>query len=245
MLLGIGLILFGSLSQRRSAAPAPVQIQHVLTGTTTAAGDFSYSESGPYYTIAVAYPATTTLEGQADGAARLAIETALAGRIAEFKKNGNFDALTPEDVKIQGLGPDRKYALGMAYRSYTSSGYVSFVYTIYEDTLGAHPNAYYLTLVFDKTGKRVSIHDVLAGHPKGLETLAQLSSLQVTAELKKRIGTEDLAGSLFAEGLSPTEDNYSNFYLDQDALVVLFLPYQVAAYAVGAFEARVKLTDLK
>lgn len=244
VLLGIGLIVFGSL--QHTAAPAkPAEIVHVLTGTTTPAGNYAYAEVAPYYTIEATYPATTTLEGSADGAARLAIETALAGRIAEFKKNGNLDALTPEDIKIQGLGPDRKYALDMSYKIYTAPQYVSVVYTIYEDTLGAHPNAYYLTFLFDKAGQKVGIESLLSGNRNGLALLAQRAAVQVGAELKKRMGAEDTTGLLFAEGFAPTADNYSNFYVDGGDLVVLFPPYQVAPYAAGAFEARVPLRELK
>ncbi len=245
VLLGLGLVVFGLLAQHQGSGVAHTQDVHVLTGTTTPAGNYAYAEDAPYYTIKVSYPATTSLAVPADAAARLVIETALAKEINQFKTDGNFANLTPEDVKIQGLGPDRKYALDMEYAAYTSSDYVSYAYTIYEDTLGAHPNVYYLTMVFDKTGKRIGIKDILVGNPNGLEELSLLASTQVNNELKKRINMDDTTGALFAEGLSPTENNYSNFYVTGDTLVVMFPPYQVAAYAVGAFEARILLKDLR
>lgn len=239
------LVAFGALYGHQEDTTADITETHVLTGTTAPAGGYVYAEDMPYYTVTVLYPATTTLAGKADSAARLAIETALAQRIDEFKTNGNFASLTPEDISVQGLGPDRKYALDMMYKVYASAKYVSYVYTIYEDTLGAHPNAYYLTLVFDATGSRVGITDILAGNPNGLEELSLVASAQVNGELKKRIGVDDTTGSIFADGLSPTEHNYRNFYVDGDTLAVLFQPYQVAAYALGSFEARIPLADLK
>jgi hypothetical protein len=243
-LLAVATVAFGFMAQNQGSILPVQQEQHVLAGTTTPAGDFSSAENAPYYTIEVSYPATTTLRGGADAKARLVIETALKGRIDEFKTNGNFANLTPDDVRIQGLGSDRKYALDMQYKAYVSGKYVSFVYTIYEDTLGAHPNGYYTTFVFDVAGNQVGIKDVLSGNPNGLEELSLVASNQVTAELKKRLGTDDLTGAVFAEGLSPTVENYSNFYIDGDALAILFPPYQVAAYAAGSFEARVPLAEI-
>jgi len=226
--------------------PQPVPpMHHVLEGQLTAAGSYHYSEHGDYDTIDVDYPATTTLSGAADVKARTTIEQELADQIAQFKQDGNFANLTAEDVQIQGLGPDRKYALGMTYKVYASANYASYFYTIYEDTLGAHPNAYFLTFVFDKDGNQVGIKDILASNPNGLEELSLLVSNDVTAQMKTRLGMDDVTGAIFAEGLSPTEANYSNFVVDGDSLLIEIPPYQVAAYAMGSFEARIKLKDIQ
>src|SRR3989344_6541864 len=135
---------FGA-SKSGTGVPLP-QEQHVLAGTKMADGSYTYSENADYYTVEAAYPATQPL-----------VEQALASRIAEFKRSGDFANLTAEDIKIQGLSPDRKYALDMQYKAYAGSGYVSYLYSIYEDTLGAHPNGYYLTFVFDKNGDMVTL----------------------------------------------------------------------------------------
>lgn len=224
--------------------PVP-PMQHVLEGQLTAAGDYRYSENTDYYTIDVDYPATTTLSGAADVKARTTIEQALADHIAQFKQDGNFANLTPQDIEIQGLGPDRKYALGMTYTVYASPAYASYVYLIYEDTLGAHPNAYFLTFVFDKNGNQVGIKDILASNPNGLQELSLLVSNDVTAQMKTRLGMDDVTGAIFAEGLAPTEENFSNFAIDGDTLLIEIPPYQVAAYAMGSFEVRIKLKDIQ
>lgn len=248
----IGLVLlvavaavFGLFSRVQAPGLPAAEYKHLLAGTTTPAGYYSYTENAPYYLINLDYPATTTLQGAADAKARLAIEQALKDRMDEFLANGDFAHLTAKDVEIQGLGEHRKYALGMTYQTYESPDYVSYVYTIYEDTLGAHPNGYYVTLVFNRNGERVSIGDILAHNPNGLEELSLLASTQAVNELKRRIGVDDVTGAVFPEGLSPTKENYSNFYVEGDTLHILFPPYQIAAYAAGSFNVAVPLKDLQ
>lgn len=236
---------FGFWASRVPQGAPAVQEQHVLMGSTTPEGDYAYAEEASYYIIEARYPAKTPLAGAADSKARLTIETALAAHIAQFKSNGNFDSLTVEDVQVQGLGPDRKYALNLEYKAYQSADYVSYAYSIYEDTLGAHPNGYYLTFVFDKNGDRVSLGQLFPQNPSWLEELSLLVSNDVVSQMKVRIGADDVTGSLFAEGLAPKEENFQNFILDGETLVILLPPYQVAPYAAGTFEVKIPLKDLQ
>lgn len=235
----------GFWASKTGLGPLAPQERHVLMGSTTPEGDYVYVEDAPYYTIEVRYPAKTALSGAADAKARFAIETALAARIAQFKTDGNFENLTEEDVRIQGLGADRKYALGLEYKTYTSLGYVSYLYTIYADTLGAHPNLYFLTFVFDNKGEQVALGQLFPNNPNWLEELSLLVSNDVVAQIRQRTGIDDVTGSVFAEGLAPVESNFQNFVLEGDSLLIEIPPYQVAAYAVGTFEVRIPLKDLQ
>ncbi len=226
-------------------APQSVVYTPVLQGEQLGEGSMVYHENEAYYTIEALYPFSTELSPAADAKVRMTIESAIAERIAEFKENGNFAALTAEDIKIQGLGVDRKYALGMEYKAYAGADTVSYLYAIYEDTLGAHPNAYFMSFVFDKQGKQLGITDILATNPNGLEELSLLVSNDVTAQMKARTGVDDVSGSSFAEGLAPKVENFSTFVIDGDTLVLALPPYQVAAYAVGSFEVRIQLKDIQ
>jgi hypothetical protein len=241
--LGAVAILFGLFAQRGGGGEAANREAHVLQGSSTPSGDYQYSEEAPYYTIVATYPGKTTLSGNADAKVRLAIEQALADRIAEFKRNGNFESLTQEDVSIQGLGPDRKYSLALEYKTTEGGSYVSYVYTIYEDTLGAHPNVYYLTLTFNKSGEVIMLSDLFTKDSNYLERIAASARAQIVTELARRLSA-DPAGSFFEEGVAPTASNFQNFSLEGETLVVLFPPYQVAAYALGAFQARIPLSEL-
>lgn len=193
-----------------------------------------FTEETEYTSIEVAYPA-------AIGPVRAFIEAAMGKVVADFRQNtAGLDATVMPSLE------GRKLALVAEYKAYTGAyNTTSYAYTVYEDTGGAHPNGYFKTFVFDENGKILSLADMYAPNPNGLEELSLLVSNAVVAEMKQRTGQDDVTGSLFAEGLSPKEDNFQNFYLDGDTLVILIPPYQVAAYAVGSFEVRIPLTDIK
>lgn len=254
VLIVLGLVVAGVSSFVAPAAPAPTpgDKSDILGGTLGANGDYQYAEDKPYYRITADYPATTGLKAEADAQVRTTIEQGLATEIAKFKNDSGLDLLTAEDAQIQGLNGERKYALDMEYKKYVSSSTVSYVYQIYADTLGAHPNTYYLTYTFDLQGKQLSLGDVLKNNPNWLEELSLLVSQDITAQLKARLaqslprGDEgpDVTGSIFAEGLEAREDNYKNFAIDGDMLMILIPPYQVAAYAAGSFEVRIPLSEI-
>ncbi|MSR70736.1 DUF3298 domain-containing protein [Candidatus Kaiserbacteria bacterium] len=209
--------------------------ESILGGEQIGEGDeYVYTEKGDYYTIEAHYPKS-----------RPVVEQALADRIAQFKKDGNFANLTAEDVQIQGLGPDRKYALDLEYKHYISAGYHSYAYTVYEDTLGAHPNTYFMTFVFDAKGNAVALETLFRADRNWLEELSLLVSNDVSAQYRARSGAKDLTGLLFPEGLAPKVENFQNFVLDGDQFVIMIPPYQVAAYAVGSFEVKIPLVNLK
>lgn len=241
--IGAAVIIFGALAQRGPTAQAPARETRVLQGSLTPAGDYAYEEHAPYYDIVAAYPAKTPLSGGADAKARLAIEQAIADRIAEFKQNGDFENLTAEDIELQGIGGDRKYALTLEYKVSQGAGYHSYAYTVYEDTLGAHPNSYYMTLSFDKDGNEVTLTDIFEPGSNYLERISQIATAQVGTELARRLSA-DPGESFFREGVAPSAENFQNFYFEGDAIVFLFPPYQVAAYAAGAFQARIPLSEL-
>ena len=227
---------FGLWTSKATAPGPSAQDQSILTGSATPQGGYKYTEEAPYYMIEARYPA-----------GRPAVEAALAASIAQFKEDGNFANLTAEDIQIQGLGPDRKYAYDAEYKTYTAPDHTSYFYTIYVDTLGAHPNGFFLTFVFDKEGNQITLADLFTPDARYLDRLSAEAQKQVLAELAKRAdapATPDTADTVRI-GTSPSPEALQFFYLDGDTLVLAFPPYQVAAYAMGSFEARIPLEDLK
>ncbi len=233
-----GVAVFGFLSSR--TAP--------LTQNTTPAvvAESTYTEEGPYMSIMVQYP-------EAPLGVRTQIERGMGEVVNTFKANASVDTLTPEDIELFGLGDTRKFALGAEYKRFDAPGYTSYAYLIYEDMLGAHPNVYFRTFVFDTEGNMVTLSQLLGSNPQWLEELSLEASTQVVAEVKTRFaeslpqGEEgpDATGAIFDEGLAPVEDNFKNFVIDGEELVILIPPYQVAAYAAGMFEIRVPLAGLQ
>lgn len=226
-------------------APTAGDKSDILGGTLGSSGDYQYSEDKPYYKITATYPASTGLAPAADAAARATIEQGLAQEIAKFKQDSNLDALTAEDAQIQNISGDHKYTLDMQYKAYTSSTTVSYAYQVYADTLGAHPNGYYLTFVFGQDGARItSISQLHPANPKWLEHVSALVTKDVTAQMQKLTAQADVHMDLYPEGLAAKEENFSNFVLDGNDIVILIPPYQVAAYAAGSFEVRIPLADI-
>lgn len=232
--------------------PSAGQPQDTLGGTLTAEGDFAYTEDKPYYSIEVRYPANTGLQTAADAKARATIEQGIADEVARFKSDSGLDVLTDEDAQLQNISDEHKYALGMEYKAYSSTTTISYVYQIYSDTLGAHPNAYYLTYTFDQDGNALSLKDVLSQNPNWLEELSLLVSQDVTTQLKGRLGSAlpqgsegpDVTGSIYPDGLAAKEENFKNFAVDDGMLIIFIPPYQVAAYAAGSFEVRIPLSEI-
>ncbi len=220
-------------SKTKPAATVPMQQTHVLAGEQVGEGDlYRYAESGQYYTVEANYPGSRPI-----------IEAALKTDIDQFKQNiEGLDATV-----MPSLADGNKLAFNAEFKTYTSGQLhtTSYAYTIYENTGGAHPNTYFKTFTFDQNGKEVGIKEVIASNPNGLEELSLLVSNEVTAQMKQRLSQDDVTGAIFAEGLAAKEENFSNFVVDGDTLVILIPPYQVAAYVMGSFEVRIKLKDIQ
>jgi hypothetical protein len=220
------------------------QVQHILKGEQIGEGWYLFRKEAPGYTIEAKYPNLVSLKDPAAAQqAQLKLEMGVEAYIKGFEVNV-ADMLTPEE--IQRLNEmERRYELGMEYKEYMSDNFVSYLYLNYEDTGGAHPNSYYSSFVFNQEGAQVELNDLFVAGSDQLERISLLSSIQVTAEMKKRLEMDDVSGSIFAEGLAANAENFQNFVIDGDTLAIFFPPYQVAAYAAGTFEVRIPLSDFK
>lgn len=218
----VGLIAWGLTLIK---VPQPAAPQEVKAG--------EYTESGAYYDIKVAYPAAPASE-------RAIIESSLQADVADFKQS-----VSGLDPTVMPSLADHKLAFDAEFKTYTTPAYTSYFYTIYEDTGGAHPNGFFKTFVFDQSGRQVGLKDILGKNPQWLEELSLLVSNDVVAQLKQRLGQTDVTGAIFAEGLAPKEENFQTFVIDGGDLLIEIPPYQVAAYAAGTFEVRIKLSDIQ
>lgn len=192
-----------------------------------------YEEHEQYYDIALHYPQRTPLResagAQADEAAVTGMKTFVMDAAAQFKQNGNFSALTPEDIRALGLDTGRRLTLDMDYLVTASPRTLSYVFVIHEDTGGAHGNTYFRTFTFDtETGEALSLADLFVS---GADYLGILSGVART-RLPGILG-DILDEQMLLAGTGASAENFENFFLDEDTLTILFAPYQVAAYAAG------------
>ncbi|HEY0104475.1 MAG TPA: lysozyme inhibitor LprI family protein [Rhizomicrobium sp.] len=179
--------------------------------------------------ISVRYPQT----------ANRAIDAALAdyarASVDAFKTYG-------PDAAANG---DRPYALDTTYSIARNDGAMfAVLFTIYEDTGGAHPNGDYATFDFLLPGgAQVFLPEIIDGS-RGLTRVSRL----VAADLLRRIGSGADALSdkdTIARGTAPVADNFKDFVWEPGRLHIYFPPYQVAAYAAGPQESILPLDRLR
>ncbi len=109
---------------------------------------------------------------------------------------------------------------------YVGPDVVSVALSFSEDTGGAHPNTVIVGVNVDrKTGKELTLDDVLAMVGKTLQQVADDSLVQLNAELGEAL--------IFPEGAKPVSENYSVFLVSKDKVTFIFNNYQVAPYSSG------------
>lgn len=208
--------------------------------------DFVYKIETEFVSIEATYPSKTALDDAANAKARLTIETWVKERTSGFLTMVN-DELLSADEKARLREDGRKYAMGISYKTYSSPGYVSYVFQVYEDTGGAHPNTYYTTFTFDVNGDKKELADLFVSGSNYLNRLSSEAYTRVLTESKKRFEATDLDESQLdwiRMGTAPTHEALQFFYLNGSDLVLVFPPYQVSAYAAGTFEIPVPLSVL-
>ncbi|MDE2172977.1 MAG: DUF3298 domain-containing protein [Patescibacteria group bacterium] len=222
-----GIIVYAATRPAPNAMPASTKTQ----GAAPALPPLGYIEHAQYYDIVANYPTTTPLLGDVgakeDSAAVALMRNFIGDTVAQFKTDGSFE-------------PDRKEKLEIVYLIASSLRTVSYIFTVYEDTLGAHGNTFFRTFTFDtKTGAVLSLADLFTPGAPYLETLSSISR----TKLPDIIG--DGADASFIEnGTMPTDKNFENFFFDNKDFVVLFPPYQVAPYSSGPQTLRLKIATL-
>jgi hypothetical protein len=225
-----------------------VPSEGTATSTPTAFKDVpeKVQDSGQYYDMSGAYPSITPLEASAGAVANAKavqeMHDFVTSQMTQFKADAGLDHLTPEDIQIQGLSADRKYALALTYTTHSSPSTVTYVYQIYADTLGAHPNGYYHTFTYDlQTGAELSLADIFAGNDY-LSILSKESRDRLPAILQQREQANPDLDMLNA-GTEPTKDNFQTFYLEGPNLVLIFPPYQIGPYVLGTTELTIPRSE--
>ncbi len=203
-----------------------------------------YSEHTKYYNITASYATSTPLlksaGALADATARSLILGFVRDTIQNFKTAGNFANLTSEDIKMLGFDKGRKETLQITYRVASSAHTVSYIFTIYQDTLGAHGNTFFRAATFNaKTGVPLTLADIFSPSTTYLNTLSSISR----AKLPGIIG-QGADITFIKNGTEPKKENFQSFFLENKNFVILFAPYAVAPYSSGSQTLRIPLSQL-
>lgn len=252
------VLILGGVIWYMSKHPAPGSTSGQATTTpessgtaTSSASATNLNESGKYYDIKAAYPVSTSLKTSAGPAADTKAITLMKqfelNAIDAFKEQGNFNNLSAEDIKMMGFDQGRSEALEITYETRTAPHTISYVFTMYEDTLGAHPNAYFRTFTFNsKTGESLDIRDIFVAKTDYLKVLSTLSRQKLPAIIAAKEGAKvsEVDTDYMNRGTTADADNFQNWYLQGNTLVLIFPPYQVAPYAAGVQVVTIPLSSL-
>lgn len=237
------LVIWYTFGSPKALAPSDTATS-TPTATTTpaAAGPAHITEHAAYYDIDLTYPSGTPLKGEASARAVASMRAKMQDIATQFKKDGNFANLTHDDIQMMGLD-QRKMALSSEYTTYTGARTVSYVFVIYEDTFGAHPNAFYTTATFDtQTGDELSLGDLFSA-PAYLSVLSSRARSDLPGIIQKMSGYGGDA-QYIKNGTEAKAENFQNFAIDGKNLRLIFAPYQVGPWALGTVVDPVPLSAL-
>ncbi|MEO5927883.1 MAG: DUF3298 domain-containing protein [Patescibacteria group bacterium] len=189
--------------------------------------------------ISLTYPHLSTYpDNAAQTEFNRLVDEHVSKAVAQFKKDVGDSS--PEEI---GSASGPWYLAIDAHTFAAPKGRVSVVFTLSEYLGGAHPNTFYETLVFNFNTKK---EETLAEFfNEGVDYIQAVSDYSVN-ELKRRYDMQDLTDDDWIQnGAGPSANNYMTTYLSDSGVVVLFPPYQVAAYAAGPSEVVVPYSVLQ
>ncbi|HVX91484.1 MAG TPA: RsiV family protein [Candidatus Paceibacterota bacterium] len=205
------------------------------------------TDSGEFYTVDTQYPSETALAGLPDSADVNAVA---------LMKQWEIDTIADYKTNWTDLGADfeahlrdehLKGSLKITYETHQSPHTVSYVYTVYSDTLGAHPNTTYKTFTFDTTnGQNLSLAMLFNPGTNYLGWLSQYSRSQLPAMIaaREQVDVSQVDMDMLNAGTTADAANFSDFYLDGTNLVILFPPYAVGPYVLGSSELKILTSQI-
>ena len=164
-----------------------------------------------------------------------AIDSLASSYISDFKK----------EIQEYGILTHQVYSLQITYDVYSYQNFVSYVFWIFMDIAGAHPNTFIRTITFDKKRQEiVTIDSLVDKYPNILNEFSKIS----LEELKKsekfnENGYDDILGML-ESGTRPVLENFKSFAFSEDGLILFFENYQVAPYFYGSFQVKIPYSKL-
>lgn len=172
----------------------------------------------------------------------LASDPVIAEAVDLFLENERAAFLAPlfdPMVSAFGVGP---LTLQIDYEVFRFSDTVlSLQFTVYTYSGGAHGMTYFQTFTFEREkGIELQLSDLFVPEVDPYEVLEPLAQDALFAQLGDMADSDWIKG-----GTAPIPENYKNWVLTPDALVLTFEPYQVAAYAAGPQTVTVPLAKIQ
>lgn len=157
------------------------------------------------------------------------------GAKSDFIKD--YASITDSDAKNMFMRLDAPYEIFMTTKVATSSKTVSYIIETYEYTGGAHGNTAVSTFTYDAWDDLVTIDNVLSG-----QYLPQLST--ISRDYLYTFEGVYAQKEMLESGTEPKVENFSSWYLTDNAITFIFGQYQVGPYVLGIVEMPVEKSKL-
>lgn len=201
-----------------TATSAPLISQQV-TLTTVPFQDEHPGDTFPSYKITSQTPQLTGSDDPRVLAFNQQLNQLVAHEVDVYRQGFRQLPITPLS---NGSWLDAKYTLVSQVGDLWS---FKFDFSFYADT-AAHPGLNSITVNYDLAhGRELTLSDLFLPNSNYLEMISNYC----IAELSKQTYSD----SFFLEGAKPTPENYRNWNITPDGLMITFGEYQVAPYASG------------
>lgn len=158
------------------------------------------------------------------------IEEKIQGYVKAFK----------DEIKELDIQLNQEYTLDILYEEYFHNKYLSYRFTIFQDTGGAHPNTFYDSISYDiETGEVIILDSLIQECPDFLKI--------VSTEVRKQLSVNPRITSydMLIQGTYPVKENFKIFSFTEDGILFSFSPYTVAPYSSGKFQVLVPYERFK
>lgn len=201
-------------------------------------------EENALYDLRASYP---QLESCPDEALKKGFN-AWVGSLASTRMD-EFKKYATETRDVAGM----KNSFDLSYEIASETGrFVSVSFMTFEYYAGAaHPSHNITTFTYDlEKNKEITFSDLFAGTRKDLfekgEAPVNVISDYCIKDLKRQAQMNGMDPDPFIDtGAGPREENFRNFNLTKDALIIHFNEYQAGCYAEGPKEVRIPYDDIR
>lgn len=212
------------------------------TGYSQVVGKTLYEQHSPYpYQVTVFYPQLLPLTFPQAPVNDVIVNDILEMAIGDFKSIINQNQELGTDGSTLGNSLSVDYSLLEFNPVFTS-----ILFYVYHYTGGAHGMQYFDTINYSFHDNRIFGLDDL--FRPGFDYLKFLSDycfedLKIQMQMDEQNFLPEI--SWIKEGSAPIRENYSNILITKEAIIVKFLPYQVASYAAGEFTVSIPYSQFE
>lgn len=177
------------------------------------------------YTLDIQYPEITGFKNSdTEKVINEKIVNMVTSQVEDFKKTAAESGSFAQASDFMS-GLDIRYQIAQA-----NQNIVSLSLQVSNFSAGAaHPNNYNLAFNYRPSSGEITLSDLFKDGTNYLETLSKISRDDLNNQFKDEPELKDFINP----GTEPVEENFKNFILKPNELVLIFDPYQVAPYAAG------------